>query len=507
MSNVSNISLFIFRRDLRLKDNTALIECYKNSDIIIPIFIFTPHQIEDDKNKYYSNKSVQFMIESLEDLQCQLMDNNNSKKQPIIYFYGENNTIIKEIYKHVKFNKLYLNEDYTPYSIKRDNEIKKFCGDNKIIFESYEDICLFNPRSRTILTGNNEVYKKFTPFYNKCMDNIDKIGKYNKSVNVNNISFIKNKKTYTTIQTLKNIINPGEIKELYNYENNYSTGDKQIFIGGTNEGKKRLKSIKQFKDYGKKRNELSQDTTRLSPYLKYGCLSVREVYETMKKYIGISSDLIKQLIWRDFYIHLMYDNGYMLSGWYGDNNSSKKGFYNNSLKSKYDEIKWSNSKKLFKKWCEGKTGFPIIDACMMELNESGYMHNRGRLISASFLIKILQIDWRWGERYFSTKLVDYDPAVNNGNWQWVSGSGADSQPYFRIFNTWTQSEKHDKQTEYIKKWLPQLEKAGIKPEHLHKWDKYYKEYDLKKIGYYKPIVDYNEMRNETLEMYKEVVYN
>jgi len=196
--------------------------------------------------------------------------------------------------------------------------------------------------------------------------------------------------------------------------------------------------------------------------------------------------MVRQLIWRDFYYHL--GNGFIER-------------FGKELKPQYSNIKWSYDKNNLKKWQEGRTGFPVVDACMTQLNQTGYMHNRGRLIVASFLIKNLQIDWREGEKYFAQNLSDYDPLVNQGNWQWVAGTGADSQPYFRIFNPMTQSSKFDKEAIYIKKWLPNLKDVPAK--HLHDWIKFHLEHDLKKIKYYEPMIDYKKSRDVTLEMYKK----
>ena len=171
------------------------------------------------------------------------------------------------------------------------------------------------------------------------------------------------------------------------------------------------------------------------------------------------------------------------------------------MKDNYDNIKWDNNRTLFNKWKEGRTGYPVIDACMTQINKTGYMHNRGRLLVSSFLIKNLGIDWRWGEKYFAQSLVDYDVLVNNGNWQWTSGSGADSQPYFRVFNPWIQSDRYDKNCEYIKYWLPNLK--NVENKHLHQWEKFHSEYNLKDIDYVKPIVDYKESKANSLKMYKK----
>ena len=236
------------------------------------------------------------------------------------------------------------------------------------------------------------------------------------------------------------------------------------------------------KNYNDDRNKLPLETTQLSAYIKYGCVSVREVANAFKTI----DSLYRQLIWREFYAHILNDYPYTLYG---------------PLKEKYQNIKWSTSKPHLNSWKEGKTGYPIVDAAMTQLNTTGYMHNRGRLITACFLIKTLLINWQEGEKYFATKLTDYDPASNNGNWQWVASTGADSQPYFRIFNPWTQSKDYDPECIYIKKWLPQLETVNNK--HIHKWDEHYKSYE--NVKYCKPIVDYKEQREKAIEMYKQII--
>jgi deoxyribodipyrimidine photo-lyase len=452
--------LFIFRRDLRLIDNTALIEASKKYKNIIPIFIFTNEQVKN--NEFKSNKAIHFMIESLLELNKDIKNKNGK----LNCFYGKNINILKNILKNEKIDGVIVNKDYTPYSKERDAKIEELCKENNINFHSYHDVCLFEPKS--IKTGSGKVYEKFTPFYNKCLENLKKINKVSRKT----ISNISNKKLKNSV-SLKSML-----KELV------KSNEKQL-IGGRNEGLKKINDLKNYEKYKDTRNFLNIETTQLSVYLKFGCISIREVYEKLLKLYNKENDIIRQLIWRDFYIHILDANPQVLKG--------------KSLKEKYDKIKWKNNKDWFKKWSNGETGFPVVDACMRELNETGYMHNRGRLIVASFLIKNLLIDWRWGEKYFATKLVDYDPAANNGNWQWVAGSGADSQPYFRIFNPWSQSEKHDPQAKYIKKWIPKLENVDVKD--IHNWNEKYDKY--KNIDYPKPMVDYSKMRTKALELYKK----
>ena len=451
------MSLFIFRRDFRIKDNTAWNKMIENSsDKIYPIFIFTPEQI--DSNSYKSDNSVQFMIESLLELK---------KKINLTFCYGDIEDVLNDIIKKNKINSIYTNTDYTPYSVKREKLIEKICKHHNLKFNYYHDITLFEPN--TITTSSNEIYQKFTPFYRTCMKK-NVLLPTSKTSNTNNTSAIKTKYS----------VNNNYIQKFYKHN------DDIHIHGGRLNALSILKNIKKFKTYQKTRNTLMLETTNLSAYLKFGCISIRETYHIIKRKLGKSSALIKQLIWREFYYHLGY------------------GFINrfgHSLKTKYDKIKWGNNINHFNKWKNGQTGYPIVDACMMQLNKTGYMHNRGRLIVASFLIKNLMVDWKYGEKYFARKLVDYDVYVNQGNWQWVSGSGADSQPYFRVFNPSLQSEHYDKDAKYIKKWLPQLK--DIEPEHLHYWEEHYNEHNLNKINYYKPIVSYSESKQNALRMYKK----
>lgn len=449
------MSLFIFRRDFRIKDNTALNICIECSESIYPIFIFTPEQITH--NNYKSDNAVMFMVESLTELKKDLPQ--------LIFCYGEIEKVIVNIIKNNKIDSIYTNTDYTPYSVKREKIIKKICDKYNLKLNLSHDITLFEPKS--ITTGACSTYQKFTPFYNACSE---------KEVNYPTSKTIRNAKRINT----KYEIDMKKIDTFYK-EN------KNIHIhGGRVNAMKILHNLTKFKDYDKTRNILCINTTNLSAYLKFGCISIREIYYYVKEKLGKNDSLLRQLIWREFYYHL------------GDGFIKRFG---NSLKEQYDKIKWENDYNKFNKWKNAKTGYPIIDACMTQLNITGYMHNRGRLIVSSFLIKNLMIDWRWGEKYFAQQLIDYDVFVNQGNWQWTGGSGADSQPYFRVFNPSRQSEKYDKDATYIKKWLPFLDQIDAK--HLHNWELYYTEYDLNKLNYYEPMVSYSESKAAGLKMYKK----
>lgn len=451
-----NCSIFIFQRDFRLKDNLGLIECSKNSELIIPIFIFTPEQITN-KNKFKSNNAVQFLIESLDDLNNQL----SKRDSQMNYFFGKNDEVLSKIFNEYQIDSVYCNRDYTPYAKERIECIDMICQEHEIEFNVVFDILLNEVES--VKTSQNNVYQKFSPYFKKVQGL--QIPKTNKYCISNFIEYIENDDV--DIQSF------------------YEQNDDILHHGGRKYGLKRLKKIDNFEDYNSQRNTLNYETTELSAYIKYGCISIREVYHTFLEKLGSDSDLIKQLYWRDFYYNIGYAYPRVLKG---------------AMKEKYNDIEWENSKKLFKAWKTCRTGFPIIDACMSQINTTGYMHNRGRLITSSFLIKTLLIDWRWGEKYFAQTLYDYDVLVNNGNWQWTSGTGADTQPYFRIFNPWIQSKKHDPECEYIKKWLPEL--RDIPNKCIHEWNKYHKMYELEYPG---PIVDYKKRREKALKMYSKVV--
>lgn len=456
-------SIFIFRRELRLYDNVGLYNSIKESDVVYPIFIFTPEQI--DNNDYKSDNAVQFMVESLKVLKKQIPE--------LTFFHGNYLDVLKNIIKKKKINKIFCNRDYSNYSTKRDKDIENLCTDNKIGFCHNDDLLLFTPGK--ILNKSGEIYQKFTPFYNECLKH--KIP--NTLLKINSKDINKFKK----IKNIDLIINKSKLDEFYKYNENINVN------GGRINALKVLKTLENFKDYDTSRNDMSKITTHLSAYIKFGCLSIREVFLKLRKLFGLNDPLIRQLIWREFYYHL----GFGFPNRFGK-----------ALKSKYDNIKWKKNTKYLNSWKKGETGFPIVDACMKQINTTGYMHNRGRLIVASFLVKNLGIDWREGEKYFAKSLVDYDVLVNNGNWQWISGSGADSQQYIRVFNPSLQAEKFDKEAKYIKKWLPNL--SEISNKELFNWQDYYKNYNLKDINYVKPIIDYKESKKEVMEIYKKGLY-
>ena len=458
------MNIFIHRRDLRYEDNTTLLEMNKHYDNITPIFIFNPQQIYYSKNKYFSNNLVQFLIQSLEILE----KNYKKKKINIQYFEGEIINILNNILKNQKINSIGFNRDYSPFSKKRDTKIINWCKKNNIKIFNEEDMLLQSIDSNNGLNPTSKKpYIVFTPFFK----NISKfqVNKLNKS----KLTFTSDK-----IDIDHKFFISSEDKHKY-YENNKFLHTKP----GRKEGLNILKNMNKFNKYDDKRNYLNYSTTNLSAYINLGLVSIREVYFTVKNELGKNSGLITELYWRDFYYNILNYFPHVIG---------------KSFKENYDNIIWVKNRKFFDAWKNGSTGFPVVDACINQLNKTGYMHNRGRMIVASFLTKNLLIDWREGEKYFATQLIDYNMSANNGGWQWAAGTGTDAQPYFRIFNPWLQSEKFDPNCDYIKHWLPVLK--DIPNKHIHNWHKHYDKYN---IEYNKPIVDHDISRKKALEHYKK----
>ena len=462
MSKFEN-GLFIFRRDFRIIDNNGLNLTNETCKNIYPIFIFTPEQV-GNSNQYKSDNSVQFMIESLEDLTSQISKQGGN----LLTFYGKNLKVIEDCIDSLKIDYICFNRDITPYARKRDEEIMELCIKKGVLCDTADDYYLHHVDS--IFNGSGEPYQKFTPYYNVAKS---------KKVDAPSIARKIHFKTSSTSTHISNKITLTEAMKKFTKIN----PDILVHGGRTNAIKQMKLAAKNIRNYGKTRDELYKPTSQLSAYIKFGCVSIREVYKTFHS----KTDFIRQLYWRDFYGQILYNFPRVLD----------KG-----LKPQYNKIKWHHNTSWFDAWKNGKTGFPIVDAGMRQMNVSGYMHNRTRMIVASFLIKTLLIDWKKGEKYFAETLVDYDVANNNGGWEWVSGSGADSQPYYRIFNPYTQQKEHDPDCIYIKTWIPELK--DVPPEDIHNWETEYVKY--KEINYPKPIVNYSEQREKALKMYNSALH-
>ena len=470
-------NLFIFHRDLRCDDNIGLLEtCKKYKKNVVPVFIFTNEQIDKSKNKFFSNNAVQFMCDSLSDLSLQLKNKSSNKNVNLVCFEGEYHSVLKKIMSETKVNSISFNIDYTPYAKKRTKKTIALCKKNKIHCDTYEDYLL--APIGTFNKEENSPYKVYSPFKNNVYklhsNHIPKPEMFSKSLGKSLSLFSNNER-----QMLKSILSLDHSKYFVENKN-------IIYQGGRTIG---LKSLSKFKKsglskYDSTRNTLSKSTSELSAYIKFGCLSPREIF-----YIQSGHSSFKdQLIWREFYFYIAH---------YFPKVLSKR---RNALRDKMDKIKWKHNKKYLELWKQGKTGFPIVDAAMRQMNETGYMHNRGRLITSNFLNRILGLDWRHGEKYFAQTLVDYDPCVNNGNWQWIASVGVDTKPSKqRIFNPALQSMKYDREAEYIKRWIPELKFVSSKD--IHNWTETFSKH--KDIEYEHPIVDYKTQRDKSIELYKK----
>lgn len=449
--------LVIFRRDLRLVDHTALLHAATVAEQVIPCFIIDPRQI-DEQNEFRSLNAMQFMHTALQDLSRALHEMGGK----LYCLQGIAEKVVKQILAAEAINAVFVNRDYTPFSMRRDAAIEHECLARGVDFIADHDLLLHEPDE--VLTNNGLPYVVFTPFFKRAFQM-----PVRNPVALNEVRWYTKPLSVACLTTLE--------KALPHYEN------EQIAVVGTRAAAATiLKNIHLFADYGRTHDIPSIATTHLSAYLKFGLVSIREVYHAIAERLGTGHPLIRQLFWRDFFTHVAYFSPFVFGA---------------PFKERYRELVWDNDKRLFKLWCAGNTGFPIIDAGMRELNESGYMHNRVRLLTASFLVKDLHVDWRWGERYFATRLVDYDPAVNNGNWQWVASTGTDAQPYFRIFNPWLQQKKFDPDCLYIKKWVPELK--NVEPKIIHSW---YRQTMTSEIPYPSPCINHASAAAESKKRYR-----
>lgn len=453
------LALHIFRRDLRLQDNTALIEALRASQQVIVCFIFDKRQIAH--NPYKSEHCIQFMLQSLSELEQALQ----AKSAKLYYFYGIAEEIVAELITQQKIDAVFINRDYTPFSRKRDQQLAKVCAQHQIGFHCYADALLHEPEH--IKKDDGKPYTIFTAFFRKAKQLTVNTPRKNLASNYFN-GKLSNENT--TI-----------FHELARQQNSLLA-----VKGGRKEAQGLLHKIARLKNYAEIRNfPAIAGTTHLSAHHKFGTVSIREVYQTIINEFGSTHTLINELYWRDFFTHIAYHYPHV---------------FGNAFHKQYQTLNWEDNDEKFAAWCEGRTGFPIVDAGMRELNTTGFMHNRVRMITASFLTKDLHIDWRLGEKYFANKLVDYDPAVNNGNWQWAASTGCDAQPYFRIFNPWLQQKKFDADCIYIRKYVPELEMLSEQQIHTR-----YDTHQLAMTHYPMPMIDHRIESERAKLRYKNVV--
>lgn len=429
------VAIFWFRRDLRLEDNAGLYYALKSGLEVLPLFIFDKNILEKLNNK--SDKRVDFIYQTITSLKNEL----GKFGTDLMVKYGSPEEVWKNLINEFNIKEVYTNHDYEKYALERDATIKLLCNQSGIGFFSYKDQCIFEKNE--ILSGSNEPYTVFTPYSKKWKASLTGF-------------FIK---PYPTEKYFGNFLKTGPLKMPELIEMGFQSTNLKYSLPILNQ--------EVVANYHNTRDIPSIDgTSRLSVHLRFGTISIRKCVQFALKY---NETWLNELIWRDFYMNITANFPQINSG--------------QSFKSKYDLIKWRNNEAEFEAWCNGETGFPIVDAGMRELNTTGFMHNRVRMIVASFLCKDLLIDWRWGEAYFAEKLLDFDFAANNGGWQWASGSGCDAAPYFRVFNPVEQTKKFDPNLLYIKKWVPEFQD----------------------FSYPKPIVNHDFARKRALEVYKQAL--
>ena len=449
-------SLCWIRRDLRIHDSAALSAALHFGETTL-VFVFDTYILDKLKNK--SDRRVTFIHQSLVEIEEALQKKGSS----LIVLYGKPEEEIPKLAAKLKVDKVFVNRDYEPYAKDRDAEVEKKLKKLSIEFQSFKDQVFFEKHE--VQKDDGTIYKVFTPYKNKWMQNFENqdriISEY--ACPLKNIAKFENKDS---------ILHKSFYKVI-GFEETTA-----LLEGGTKAATKRLKNfIDIIGDYHVARDfPATEGTSLLSVYIRFGNISLRDMLRAATHLKTEGAKIwVSELVWRDFYNMILDANPQIV---------------HESFKPKYDKIKWLGKPEHFKAWCEGQTGVPIIDAAMRCLNATGMMHNRLRMIVASYMIKILLINWREGEKYFAEHLLDFDLAANNGGWQWSSSSGCDAQPYFRIFNPYTQSEKFDQKGEFIKKWCPELRhltgKKLHRPEELT------------------PIVDYEKNRARALQMYAVV---
>ncbi|WP_299365537.1 deoxyribodipyrimidine photo-lyase [Winogradskyella sp.] len=429
------INIFWFRRDLRLEDNVGLFNALNGEHAVLPIFIFDS-DILDKLPK--DDARVSFIHETLQNIRQKLQDDYDSS---LAIYHGKPLDIYEQLAEDFDIDVVYTNHDYEPYATERDTETRTFLESKNIGFKTFKDQVIFEKDEIVKKDGNP--YVVYTPYMRTWKETFK------------SIEF----KFHPSEHHLENLIKTKDLPFLSLSDIGFEKSSQKVLPYKVNP--------ELIQDYEATRNYPAKDaTSRLGPHLRFGTVSTRKMVE---KAIAEKNEIFwQELIWREFFMQIL---------WHFPHTKDQ------AFKSKYDRIQWRNDEAEFKLWCEGKTGYPLVDAGMRQLNETGFMHNRVRMLVGSFLCKHLLIDWRWGEAYFAEKLHDYEMASNIGNWQWVAGSGVDAAPYFRIFNPTSQIQKFDKNLEYIKKWVP----------------------DFQELTYPQPIVDHKVARERCLHTYKSAL--
>ncbi|MFV0248260.1 MAG: cryptochrome/photolyase family protein [Tenacibaculum sp.] len=430
---MKKIAIFWFRRDLRLEDNIGLFKALNSSNPVLPIFIFD-EQITSKLPR--DDARINFIYNSLKELDRQLKKNGSS----LLVLKGKPLEVWKNLTKNFEIEQVFFNRDYEPYAIERDTKITDFLKSKSICFFSFKDQVIFEKYE--VLKKDNTPYTVFSPYKKQWLHLFDK---------AEHTHFYNCQKHL--LKAFKIQIKFPDLMQLGFTASNVKT--KPFNMSD-------LALYEQIRNY-----PALNKTSNLSPYLRFGQISIRQ---TVKKALLYSPSFLSQLIWREFFMQILYHFPRVVS---------------QCFKPQYETVKWINNKDEFELWCKGKTGYPLVDAGMIQLNTTGYMHNRVRMLTASFLCKHLLINWRWGEAYFAQKLLDYDLASNNGNWQWAAGTGCDAVPYFRIFNPNEQLKKFDSDFKYTKKWIS----------------------NLNELSYPKPIVEHKFARERAINAFKKASEN
>ena len=431
--NKKEVVIFWFRRDYRLADNAALFHALKNEENVLPLFIFDREILDKLEDK--KDARVQFIHQEIGRIKKEL----NKIGSDLTVKYGKPADIWKDLLEKHGVKVVYANNDYEPYAGERDEQVADLLRQSGAEFHTFKDHVIFEKSEVT--KDDGDPYVVFTPYSKKWLAAFDS----------ESIQPFENEKYYDSfLQYEADPIPSLQEMGFESFEFEYPSREVQIDIVNKYDERRDIPSVK--------------GTSRLSMHLRFGTVSLRKLVAIAQEHNEV---WLKELIWRDFYQMIM---------WHFPHSAK------DSFRPAYDKIPWRNNESEFEAWCNGETGYPIVDAGMRELNSTGFMHNRVRMITASFLTKHLLIDWRWGEAYFAKKLLDFELSSNIGGWQWASGSGCDAAPYFRVFNPELQTKKFDPQMIYIQKWVPEFQELT-----------------------YKPIVDHKLARNRAIETYKKAL--
>jgi len=425
-------SIHWFRRDLRLEDNHGLCAALDSGFPVLSLFIFDEDILQELEA---DDARVNFIHERLKAMDTELIKRGSS----LLVLHGNPLEIWKGILAEYEFSEVHCNEDYEPYALMRDKEVKALLAQKGIALHTHKDQVVF--AKEEVTKDDGKPYTVYTPYSKKWLSH------FNPSM----IQAYSSKREKDGFYAFEKAPNFPSLKDIGFKESTIKVKDYQL-------------ESERIKAYEAKRNFPAQEgTSQLSVHLRFGSISVREAF---RRTMNVSETFAKELIWREFFMQILFHFPKVV---------------HNSFREKYDRIPWRNNEAEFSLWCQGKTGFPMVDAGMRELNATGLMHNRVRMVVASFLCKHLLIDWRWGEAYFAKKLLDFELSSNNGNWQWAAGTGCDAAPYFRVFNPSSQMDRFDKDLKYIKKWVPEYGTAS----------------------YAAPMVDHAMARDRAIKTYKE----